>query len=359
MRLFKCQACDNILYFENHTCERCGHRLAYMPEATMLSALEPLGNNRWQPLAAPEQQRFLCSNAAHDACNWLVAPGAADAYCAACRHNHLIPNLALPANLARWQKIELAKHRLFYSLMRWRLPLRNLDEDPQHGLSFDFLTDAAAGGEPKIMTGHDHGKIIVALAEADDAEREKRRVAMGESYRTLLGHLRHEVGHHYWDILVQDGGKLDECRAVFGDDRLDYGAALKAHYTSGPPPEWQETFVSPYATVHPWEDFAETWAHYLHIVDTLEMVEASGMSVRPRLDQTGDHTAQVTFDSYVAGTMERLIDAWLPFVFAMNNVSRAMGEADVYPFVIAPPVVRKFGFIHQLVRGAAMAPRIG
>jgi hypothetical protein len=353
MRLFKCQACDNILYFENHTCERCAHRLAYMPEATALSALEQLGDGRWQPLAAPEQQRFLCRNAAYDACNWLVAPGTTDAYCVACRHNHLIPSLAESKNLAPWRKIELAKHRLFYSLMRWKLPLRTPAEDPEHGLSFDFLADLPSDGGPKILTGHDHGKIVLALAEADDAEREARRVTMGEPYRTLLGHFRHEVGHHYWDILVQDGGKLDECRAFFGDDRLDYGTALKAHYASGPPPDWQENFVSQYATAHPWEDFAETWAHYLHIVDTLEMVQASGMSVHPRLDQTGDHSARVTFDPYITGNIERLIDEWLPFVFAINNVSRAMGEADVYPFVIAPPVTAKLGFIHELVHNGA------
>lgn len=352
MRLFKCQACGNIIYFENHTCERCAHRLAYMPEATALSAVEPLGNNRWRPLAAPEQQRFLCTNAAHDVCNWLVAPGTADAYCAACRHNRVIPNLAEPDHLALWQKIELAKHRLFYSLMRWRLPLRTLGDDPQRGLSFDFLADHPAGA-PRIMTGHDDGKITLALAEADDAERETRRVSMGEPYRTLLGHFRHEVGHHYWDILVRDAGKLDACRAVFGDDRQDYATALKAHYASGAPPDWQKNFVTQYASAHPWEDFAETWAHYLHMVDTLEMVEACGMSVRPRLDQTGAHTARVTFDPYVADTIERLIDAWLPFVFAMNNVNRAMGKPDLYPFVIAPSVMDKLGFIHRLIRDAA------
>lgn len=355
MRLFKCQACDNILYFENRSCERCGHRLAYMPEATVLSAVEPLGNNQWRALAAPEQPRFLCTNAAHDACNWLVPAGTVDAYCAACRHNHLIPNLGEPANLAPWRKIELAKHRLFYSLIRWRLPLRTVAEDPEHGLSFDFLADLPASGAPRIMTGHDDGKITLAIAEADDAEREKRRVSMGEPYRTLLGHFRHEVGHHYWDILVRDGGLLDVCRAVFGDDRLDYAAALKAHYASGAAPDWQDNFVSHYASAHPWEDFAETWAHYLHMVDTLEMVGASGMSVRPRLDHTGDHTARVNFDPYAAFGIEQLIDAWLPFVFAMNNVNRAMGEPDLYPFVIAPAVVAKLGFIHHLIHGAAQA----
>lgn len=201
------------------------------------------------------------------------------------------------------------------------------------------------------MTGHENGVITIALVEADPAEREKRRTAMGEPYRTLLGHFRHEVGHHYWDILVRDAGKLEPCRAVFGDDSQDYGAALQRHYDQGPPPNWQETFVSAYATTHPWEDFAETWAHYLHIVDTLEMASAFGLQVKPKADVEGDLATHVDFDPYQADSIEQIIDAWLPFVFAMNSVSRAMGEGDLYPFVLAPPVVAKLGFIHDLVHG--------
>jgi hypothetical protein len=350
MKLFTCQACGNILYFDNRTCGRCGHRLAYLPEQTTLSALEPAGD-LWSPLATPGQQRFLCSNAATDACNWLVPPGTKDALCVACRHNGVIPDLTDPSRLAAWQQIELAKHRLFYSLLRWKLPLATVNEDPSHGLAFEFLADPPANAGPKILTGHDEGKITIALNEAEDAERERRRVSMGEPYRTLLGHFRHEVGHHYWDILVRNRNKLEACRAMFGDDGLDYGEALKRHYERGSPPGWQERFVSRYATTHPWEDFAETWAHYLHIVDTLEMVAASGMSVRPIVDKVGDHSATVNFDPYFANSIEQLLNSWLPFVFAINSVSRAMGEHDLYPFVIAPPVVKKLGFVHDLIHG--------
>jgi hypothetical protein len=350
MKLFTCQACGNILYFDNRTCGRCGHRLAYLPEQTTLSALEPAGD-LWSPLATPGQQRFLCSNAATDACNWLVSPGTNDALCVACRHNGVIPDLTDLSRLAAWQQIELAKHRLFYSLLRWKLPLATVNEDPSHGLSFEFLADPPANVEPKILTGHDEGKITIALNEAQDAERERRRVAMGEPYRTLLGHFRHEVGHHYWDILVRNRNKLEACRAVFGDDSLAYGEALKRHYGQGPPPDWQERFVSQYATTHPWEDFAETWAHYLHIVDTLEMVGASGMSVRPIVDKVGDHSATVNFDPYFANSIKQILDSWLPFVFAINSVSRAMGVHDLYPFVIAPPVVKKLVFVHDLIHG--------
>ncbi len=351
MKLFKCQWCGNILYFENRTCGQCGHRLGYLPEMSQLSAMEPLENNAWKPLAASDQRRLFCINAAHDACNWLVPPGTNDALCIACRHNGIIPDLSVQSNLAAWQQIELAKHRLFYTLLRWKLPLRTVAEDPAHGLSFEFLADAPTSQGPRVLTGHDAGKITIALKEADDAERERERVTMGEPYRTLLGHFRHEVGHHYWDVLVRDRGKLEACRAVFGDDRQDYSKALERHYAEGAPTNWQEHFVSQYATTHPWEDFAETWAHYLHIVDTLEMVGASGMSVNPPIDKSGDHSATVTFDSYFANSIEEIVGAWIPFVFAMNSVSRAMGQPDLYPFVIAPPVVDKLGFIHGLVHG--------
>ena len=174
---------------------------------------------------------------------------------------------------------------------------------------------------------------------------------MGEPSRTLLGHFRHEIGHYYWDVLVRDGNKLDACRAVFGDDSQDYGAALERHYGQGAPANWQDSFVSAYAATHPWEDFAETWAHYLHIVDTLEMVAASGMSVRPKIDKTGEFTARINFNPYRAEAIEPIVDLWLPYVFAMNNVNRAMGLADLYPFVIAPPVIAKLGFVHALVHG--------
>jgi hypothetical protein len=91
----------------------------------------------------------------------------------------------------------------------------------------------------------------------------------------LLGHFRHEVGHYFWDRLVAtDPHQLEEFRVLFGDDRQDYGEALKRHYDEGAPANWQDTYISMYATMHPWEDFAETWAHYLHIVDTLETAGA-------------------------------------------------------------------------------------
>jgi len=351
LKLFVCQACGNILYFENRVCGRCSRRLGFLPEKETLVALESEGTG-WRPLLDGGDTRNFCRNATFDACNWLAEPTSSDGYCRACRHNGTVPNLSDPAQLAGWRELEIAKHRLFYSLIRWRLPLQTRQEDPAHGLIFNFLADDPRSGG-RVMTGHDNGLITIALTEADDIERERRRLEMGEPYRTLLGHFRHEVGHYFWDVLVRDGGKLAECRAVFGDDRRDYGEALKRHYADGPPPNWQHNFVSAYATTHPWEDFAETWTHYLHIVDTLEMAAEFGMEVRPVVDRIGGLTARIAFDPYKAPDFQAIVNAWLPFTFAINSVSRAMGVRDLYPFILSPVVIDKLGFIHGLVLHAA------
>jgi hypothetical protein len=295
-------------------------------------------------------QRLFCVNAGHDACNWLLPEGQYSGLCLACRHNGTVPDLSIPGNLSGWRDLEAAKHRLIYSLLRWRLPLRTRAEDPQHGLIFNFLADTPVG---KVMTGHENGVITIALAEADEIERERRRIEMGEPYRTLIGHFRHEVGHHYWDILIRDGGKLAECRQLFGDDTQDYQEALQRHYRDGSPADWQERFVSAYASVHPWEDFAETWAHYLHIVDTLEMAANFGIQVHASAGVSEGLSACIDFDPYTTAEFDRIMASWLPFVFAMNSVNRAIGSKDLYPFVLAPAVIEKLRFIHCVVRKKA------
>ena len=193
------------------------------------------------------------------------------------------------------------------------------------------------------MTGHDNGLVTIALAEADDAERERRRAAMGEPYRTLLGHFRHEVGHYYWDRLVRDEGRLDQCRAVFGDDSQDYEQALQRHYNEGAPANWQENYVSAYATTHPWEDFAETWAHYLHIVDTLEMAGSFGVSVDPKLDHSGELEGEVDFNVYKVGNPQQLVDVWLPLTFALNSLSLRAATTGVPSRLQAPRLLRRGG----------------
>lgn len=385
MRLFNCEVCGQLLYFENTQCVRCGATLGYLPEKNRLTALDPADETGgiaqetneaaaarqavggkdaaqagtagvdirqlWRPRADPATLHRFCSNAQHNACNWMVPADAEEPFCLACRFNRTIPDLSNPEHLAQWRKIETAKHRAFYSFIRLGLPMKSRTEDPENGLAFDFLADPPDDAAPKVMTGHDNGLITLALVEADDAERTRRRTAMGEPYRTLLGHFRHESGHYFWDRLVRDGGKLEECRAVFGDDRQDYGAALQRHYNEGAPANWQENFVSTYATAHPWEDFAETWAHYLHIVDTLEMARAFGIGIDPTVDRKGELTAEVDFDPYRATRIEPVMEAWVPLTAAVNSLNRCMGTPDLYPFVLSPVVTAKLAFIQALVHG--------
>ena len=313
-----------------------------------MAALNPAGGEEWASVGTPSQRWRFCDNASLDACNWLLPASSPDRFCTACRHNRTVPDLSDAKNILAWRRMEVAKHRLIYSLMRLGLPLPNRADDAQAGLVFDFLADAPNGDAPQVLTGHEDGLITLALTEADDAERERRRTVMGEPYRTLLGHFRHEVGHYYWDRLVKGQGVEAECRSVFGDDREDYAAALKRHYENGPPADWQASFVSTYATTHAWEDWAESWAHYLHIVDSLETAGAFGLEVHPEVGGLDLH-ATVALNPYGAGDFGRLVEAWLPLTYAMNGMNRSMGLSDLYPFILSGPVIEKLGFIHELV----------
>jgi hypothetical protein len=241
--------------------------------------LESAGSN-WVAAGKSEAELRFCANAEYDACNWLIPLDSHELLCASCRHNRTIPDLTDAVNLSLWQKLEMAKHHLFYGLLRLRLPLETRQEKPEYGLAFDVLVDDPGGPGGIVQTGHQNGVITLNLAEADDAIREKRRTELGEPYRTLLGHFRHEIAHYYWDRLVRDNDRLSSFRTCFGDERQDYDQALKTYYAEGPPADWRGRFVSAYASAHPWEDFAETWAHFLHIVDTLEM---AGVFRRGRL----------------------------------------------------------------------------
>jgi hypothetical protein len=352
MKLFACQHCRQLLFFENTKCENCGHTLGYLPDHGVLSALEPVEGG-WRALAGGEPVYRFCDNAEHQACNWLVPAGSPAALCRACEHNRTIPDVSNPEHLARWRRLEMAKHRLIYTLKNLELPLVSKAEDPERGFAFAFMADLETPDEnrAKVLTGHDNGLITINIAEADDAERERRRRMLGEPYRTLLGHLRHEVGHYYWDRLVRDGGRLEPCRAVFGDDSRDYGEALRQHYTNGPPAGWQETFISSYATAHAWEDFAETWAHYLHIIDTLETARAFRVRVDPEAVPTDALSADVDFEVYDPDAFEAIMGAWVPLAFAVNSLNRSMGQPDLYPFVLGPAVIRKLEFIHRLIHG--------
>jgi hypothetical protein len=350
MRLFKCQQCAQLLYFENTRCVKCGHQLGYIPSRQTLSALEPEGDS-WRPLADRRNLYRLCSNAQYDVCNWLVDASATGAFCVACRHNHIVPDTSVEGNLGAWRKIEAAKHRLFYTLITLNLPIDCNPTDDAERLAFDFLATPANAALPTVMTGHSHGLITVALEEADDAERERRRTAMHEPYRTLLGHFRHEIAHYYWNVLVRRSDRLEAFRAVFGDERQDYAQALQRYYAEGAIPDWQDNFVSAYATSHPWEDFAETWAHYLHIVDALEMSRSFGIYINPPIAQGGELKAAVDFQPHRAPDVTTLVETWIPLSNALNELNRTMGQTDLYPFVLSPAVINKLAAIHDLIHG--------
>jgi hypothetical protein len=279
-------------------------------------------------------------------CNWAIPSGDTNPLCQSCRLTRTIPDLSVAGNEDRWRRLEAAKRRVVYSLMEHGLPIRTRLEDPASGLTFQFMADTTGGQH--ILTGHDSGVITVNVAEADDVERERRRVAMHEPYRTLLGHFRHEIGHYYWDLLIKNSPRLDAFRKQFGDERADYDQALRDHYANGPKPNWHEHFVSEYAGVHPWEDWAETWAHYLHMTDTLETASACGLSLKP---DRRDEPAMERQPKKLAREQkfDQIIGNWFPLTYALNSLNRGMGLADAYPFVLPASAVEKLRFIHETI----------
>ncbi|AHE98734.1 zinc-binding metallopeptidase family protein [Thioalkalivibrio paradoxus] len=353
MQLYRCQSCGHRVYFENVVCTRCGHRLGFLPDRLQISALEPVGRNVFTALAATDGTRYrLCANTTDfGVCNWMVPETDDDALCASCRLNRTIPNLSVAGNKDLWQALESQKRRLVYSLIRLGLPVRPKYRDPA-GLAFDFLADSEPSFREtgSVMTGHADGLITINVAEADPVMRERMRRDMAEPYRTILGHFRHESGHYYWDRLVRDTRWLDEVRGLFGDETLDYAQALETHHTRGPVADWQQRHVSAYASSHPWEDWAETWAHYLHIVDTLDTARHSGVTVGTGLDETGSPQAAPAFDAYAPGDFAPILEHWLPLAFALNNLNRSMGHADAYPFVLAPLAIEKLKLVHRIVQ---------
>jgi len=347
--MYRCPRCGQAQYFEASACGSCGTALGYHPSTDTLLGLEP-ATGGWVDGAGNSNGATLCRNSGLGECNWLVESGADNGYCRACRHNRTIPDLGVPGVIHRWRKIEVAKRRLIRSLIAHRLPLEVWTSDVA-GLGFDFLYDASAeqAMAPSVHTGHSGGLITINLIEADDAARERIRQQMGEPYRTLLGHFRHEVAHHYWDRLVANSGWLDEFRGQFGDERADYQTALQAYYASGAPADWSDRFVSAYASSHPWEDFAETFAHYLHICATLSTLARVGGSFDA--PSIGEGRIAINFDPHKVDTAT-LVRNWMPISFALNIVNRSMGQPDLYPFRLTMPVVLKLDFCNRLVADA-------
>ena len=352
MKLFNCTCCGQLIYFENNLCERCGHQLGFDAAQLELLPIESAGGELFTIYQGGPRLYYYCTNQQYGVCNWLVDAGAGTRFCPACDLNHTIPNLNQPEFRTRWRNIEIAKHRLIYSLLRLKLPVFSKKINNQTGLQFDFVADEDG---KKVYTGHEDGVITINIAEADDLEREMARKAMDEVYRTVLGHFRHEVGHYYWDRLIDVSRPLlEECRKIFGDDQLDYGKAVQDHYANGAPADWPQHFISAYATTHPWEDWAETWAHYLHIMDTLETAFFFKIVLQPGTEIGGPFAAAITTDPYTVKNYNYIFKMWLPLSFMMNSLNRSMGLPDPYPFIIRPEVVEKLTFIHQGLPGAAV-----
>ena len=355
MRLFTCGSCGQTLYFQNDHCVRCGSRLGFVPERMSLFAFEEADGD-WRALgsgAASELYRMCANYSEHNACNWMVSGDDGQALCVACRLNRTVPDLSIPQNVTLWQRLQIEKNRLVYGLLRLGLPVTNRAEVPEGGLAFDFLADPnfdfRESEGSSVVIGHADGVITLDVAEADDAVRERMRQEMAEPYRTLLGHFRHESGHYYWDRLVRDSSWIERFRELFGDERESYSDALARHYSEGPPASWPDQFVSAYASSHPWEDWAESWAHYLHMVDTLETAWHLGMRLSPRVKEKEHTSLDTTFDPTQAQDFDALIDHWLPLTAALNTLNHSMGQGDAYPFVLAPPAIDKLELVHAII----------
>jgi hypothetical protein len=364
-RSYECQ-CSRPVFFRNSQCLSCNTPLGYVPELGHLFPLIPGPQpGTWQLTGAgvPDAQTTVvyrrCSNLQTVAgCNWLVSvdplSSSEEVFCRSCRLDRTIPDLSDPGNGVLWQRLEAAKRRVISALIALGLPVASrVSEDIENGVAFDFLRSPANG--PRVLTGHDNGLITINIEEADDVRREQIRTVMREPYRTLVGHFRHEIGHYYWDRLIADRPHLDSFRELFGDEQADYTAALQRNYENGPRPDWAEHFVSAYASVHPWEDWAETWAHYLHMVDALGT--ASSFGLRPETiplmldrfdsDALGDTLVQAG-DQFLP-----LLHSWLKLTAVMNELCRSMGQPDFYPFALPRAAVSKLHFIHKVVQTAS------
>lgn len=356
MKTFTCQ-CGNKLHFENSQCLACGRVLGYLPDKQQLSALEPAQGEVWQSMVNNQLYRKCDNYTRHNICNWLVPVEDSNIYCESCRLNHIIPNLSESENLTLWYRIEVAKRRLLYTLYNLGLPVVGRAVDSQHGLAFEFLADRTnddefsnqVTSEQSVITGHRAGMITINIREAEDSSREEIREKMKERYRTLLGHFRHEIGHYYWERLINNTPRLNEFRQLFGDERMDYQQALGNYYQAGPPAGWQLSWISAYASSHPWEDWAETWAHYLHMVDALETAQDYGFSIHGQDVSALTASAQTTQGYLARDLFETLLVDWGRLSVALNALNRSMGLADAYPFVISSNIQDKLRFIHKLI----------
>lgn len=353
MQFFQCQNCQQTVFFENTHCENCRSRLGFLAAEMRLITLRSHSDGM-SAFEYPGQRFKYCSNFEHGVCNWLLPAESTDTLCRACGLNNTIPNLGSEEHRQAWIRIEIAKHRLVYDLLQLGLPVTSKRLDPTSGLSFNFLSDDLVESGQQVLTGHMQGLITLNTAEANAVQREKMKAQMEEPYRTLIGHFRHEIGHYYWDLLIHPNrSTLNAYRSLFGDERQDYQDCLNRHYQSGPPAHWREHFVSAYASCHPWEDWAETWAHYMHLMSTLHTAQAYGLSLQPEADSPSQQVPLMTltldYELLDERDMNTILADWLKLTLAVNSLNRSMGQPDLYPFVLSPRVREKLGFVHQLI----------
>lgn len=354
MRTFHCDKCAQQVFFENVRCENCGGMLGYQPEYRTLSTFEAAGQGRWKslnPASAGRDFKQCINYAREDVCNWMLPADDANDLCASCQLTRVIPALSSATNRLYWKRLEAAKRRLLYTLWELHLQPHPKTDDETSGLAFEFLEDMP---DQRVMTGHANGLITLNIAEADPVEREKMREQMHEPYRTLLGHFRHESGHYYFDCLVNGTPWIGAFRDLFGDERQDYGEALQRHYQSGPPPDWDQRFISAYASSHPWEDWAESWAHYLHMFDTLDTAFACGVSLEPR--KSNEPELHIRTRPSRAQSFDDMKREWFALSYVLNSLNRSIGMPDAYPFTMSAPVAEKLRFIDKVVRNR-MQPR--
>ncbi len=347
MRVFTCDSCGQLVFFDNSQCLRCHSPLGYVHQRRDVVALTEVAPDHFVDLGTPVRAWQRCATHAVTGCNWLV-PAGSNTLCESCTLTRTRPADGDMEGVAELLHGEMAKRRLIFQLAELGLPIVRRDEQARKGLAFDLLSSA----ETKVITGHDNGVITLDLAEADPEHREHLRQQLSEPYRTLLGHFRHEIGHYYWPILVNQPDVLEACRVLFGDDREDYALAVKRHYEmpSDLDRSWSGTHISRYATMHPFEDWAETFAHYLHILDTLQTADSFGLGAtitagQRRSHRTGAHPTRP--DSTTS--FGDVVDNWLELSYALNQINRSMGHDDLYPFVLAPNVIRKLAFVDHMV----------
>lgn len=362
---FRCGRCGHAVFFENVRCGQCDALLGYLPGERCMGAFEADEAGDGEATAAPRWRRVgascdgagdqpftPCANRVqHDICNWMLDPGDPGPLCRSCRLTAVIPDLTVPGNTTRWAAIEAAKRRLMFTLIDHGLDPepKTSPTDPQ-GLALHLL--GAVPGGPGVMTGHAGGIVTINIAEADDVEREATRVAFGEPARTLLGHLRHELGHYLQQRWIT-GSSAEACRAVFGDEREDYAAALARYHAEGPPADWQQRFVTAYASAHPFEDWAETCAHVLLVSDAVQTAESWGL----RLDGP---VARARPKSSRSQPMDRVvIEHWLPVAQFLNAMNRSLGQRDSYPYLMPDAVLQKMATVQRLLSDAARRRRTG